>query len=258
MRSNRDRPATFTDSRDRGVSEVLAFILVFATIMGSVALLSTVGFQTMADFQEGEQLRNSERAMIALADNFNTALHSDSIETRNSELAVRGGTVTTGNGGTVVSIDFESSESGTIDRDVPLGVLAYQSGSDTIAYEGGGVVRSDGEGSVALKNPQLRCTPGSGGSDNGTAIISLVAIDSANRSIQTSGTLELEMNVTNHERTVYDVTGSNEVTVTSSSDYTTAWDGIRSTGGWSGGTCEHVDQAAVTVVTVDITYPNPR
>jgi hypothetical protein len=76
---------------DRAVSEVLSFVLVFGIILASVAVLSMTGFQAMQDSQRGEQLRNGERAMEALADNVNDVLRYDGIDQRRSELTLREG-----------------------------------------------------------------------------------------------------------------------------------------------------------------------
>jgi len=54
MRRKHPKTATRRRDHDRAVSDVLAFILVFAIILSSVALLSMTGFQAMEDYQEGE------------------------------------------------------------------------------------------------------------------------------------------------------------------------------------------------------------
>ncbi|MFC6767580.1 DUF7289 family protein [Natrinema soli] len=216
-------------------------MLVFATIIVSVALLSTFGMQAMTEYQEGEQLQNAERAMVSLSDNFDDVLRHDGIEQRYGELSLREGTITTGDSGTVVTIKSTSSK---IDEEVNLGEFTYQSGSDTIAYEGGGVLRSDGEGSVVLKRPSLTCR------EDGAAVISLIKTDSENRSIQSSGGLGVTMTETDRTRTTYD--DIDTVTVEAiDSDYDDAWDDVyNSSDEW---TC-NADRAVITIVTVDIEY----
>ncbi|QLK25459.2 hypothetical protein HYG81_15425 [Natrinema zhouii] len=222
---------------------MIAFMLVFATIIGSVALLSTFGIQAMTDYQEGEQLQNAERAMISLSDNFDDVLRHDGIEQRYGELSLREGTITTGNSGTDVTIE---DKNGVSLHDTNLGTFAYQSGSDTIAYEGGGVFRSDGEGSVVLKRPSLACRE-----DNGVAIISLIKVASEKRSIQSSGGLGVTMTETDRNRTVYDNIDTVTVTANTDSSYEGAWNDVyNSDDKW---TCE-ADRAVVTIVTVDIEY----
>lgn len=242
MISSQDRATAEPESGERAVSDMIAFMLVFATIIGSVALLSTFGMQAMTDYQEGEQLQNAERAMVSLSDNFDDVLRHDGIEQRYGELSLREGTVTTGDSGTVVTIN---SNSGKIDEKVNLGEFTYQSGSDTIAYEGGGVFRSNGEGSVALKRPSLTCR------EDGAAVISLIKIDSENRSIQSSGGLGVTMTEIDRTRTAYDDIGTVTVTADADAGYNDAWNDLYNDGTeW---TCD-ADRAIVTIVTVDIEY----
>lgn len=202
---------------------MIAFVLVFATILTSVALLSTVGFQSMTDYQEGEQLRNAERAMETLANNFNDVLRDEGIEQRTSGLSLREGTVTTGTGGTAVNISVNGTYIGdqvarnTSDGTaIDLGTFNYETGSDTIAYEGGGVVRaSNGGGSVVLERPQLKCS-------DDRAIISLVAIDADDRSLQSSGNAEFRIVSQHRETYVQENVDTVSVNVTET-DYDRAW-----------------------------------
>lgn len=245
MISRRNRRETGTSDADRAVSDMIAFVLVFAVIIGSVALLSTTGFQAMTDYQEGEQLRNAERAMVSLADNFNDVLRYDGIEQRYGELSLREGTITTGDSGTVVDITIENESDEVYNEPHDLGEFAYESGSDVIAYEGGGVVRSDGDGSVVLERPRLTC-------NSETAVISLIAVDSENRSIQSSGGLGLTMTETNSTRAVYD--GIDNVSIsTESTSYDGAWNDTLGGTTWS---CDNkeLDRAIVTIVTVELEY----
>jgi hypothetical protein len=251
MRTGPSRPITGPATRERGVSDVVAFVLVFATIIGSVTLLSTVGFQVMADYQENEQLRNAERAMGSLADNFNDLVRYDGIEQRYGELSLREGTIRTGSGGTDVTVAFENASGPDYDETYSLGEFAYESGDSVIAYEGGGIVRSarDG-GSAVLERPKLTCDP-----DSETALVSLVAIEAGDRSIRSSGGIGVTMTVTDRSRGVYDVDAvDDEVTVSVNTEYDRAWETILDDGEWNGGTCDGVDRVVVTVVTVDVTY----
>ena len=80
---------------ERGVSDVLAFMLVFAMILGSVILMSTTGMMAMQGYQEGEQSHNAQRAMQSLAANFDDVLRYDGVTERYGELSLRGGTIRT-------------------------------------------------------------------------------------------------------------------------------------------------------------------
>ncbi len=253
---------------DRAVSDVLAFILVFAIILSSVALLSATGFQAMEDYQEGEQLQNAERAMDALAVNFNDVVRYDGIEQRYGELSLREGTVSTGDSGTKLNISISGrdpigTDSGEFvgygdGTTADLGEFAYTTDGNRIAYEGSGLVRGDESESwsTVLKRPQLRC-----GDD--VALLSLVTISADDRSIQSSGGLGLTMSVEDRSSRVYPGEDNVSITVVDSA-YEDAWNSMLESEGWerSGGdtgTCDFggpssSGRVVVTIVDVDLTY----
>lgn len=250
---------------DRGVSEVIAFILTFAIILGSVGLLYTTAFGAMMDYQEAEQDTNAVRAMDSLTDNFNEVLRNNGVNQRYGELSLRDGRVATGDGGTKLNITIHrngSNETLGISDDrfvgygdgvtAELGEFAYESDAGSIAYEGGSLVRGDETGSVVLREPQIRCNPG-----RNTAIISLVAVSAEDRSIQTSSGLGIAMTVENRSSKVY--TGVNNVTIETEGDaaYEDAWTDILA--GWNGddGRCGDFGgdgRVVVTLVEADIEY----
>ncbi|WP_049923767.1 DUF7289 family protein [Halopiger djelfimassiliensis] len=249
MRRTESRSGAGEKWDDRAVSDVIAFILVFAIILSSVAVLSMTGFQAMEDYQETEQLRNAERAMTALSESFNDVIRYDGIEERKGELALREGTVTTGNSGTKLNVSVDGEPIGTKDGfshlgndAVDLGEFRYESGSDTIAYDGGAVLRESETGSVVLKDPHLKYSE-----ETDTAMISLVKVDAVNRSIQSSSQLGFEITVTDRTSVVYT---DADVAITLE-DGPEAWERIVEREGWDSGH-DDVDRVVITVVTVDV------
>ena len=247
---------------DRGISEVVAFILTFAIILGSVGLLYTTAFGAMTDYQESEQETNAVRAMDSLTDNFNDVLRSSGVNQRYGEISLRNGQITTSEGGTAVNITI-TNESGDVkllgnssgDRfagygngaTAELGEFAYESDNGKIAYEGGGLIRSEGSGSVVLREPQIRCDE-----ERQTAIISLVTISAENRSIQTSSGLGITMSVENRSSAVYTGDEVDTVEIAVDTEYETAWDGTDLEG--TCGADDGLDRAVVTIVEADIEY----
>ncbi|OIB57071.1 DUF7289 family protein [Natrialba sp. SSL1] len=258
MKRTEQPPGRFSGD-NRGVSEVIAFVLVFGIILSSVALLSMTGFQAMEDYQENEQLQNAERAMDALAENYNDVLQHSAIEERYAELSLREGTVSTGSDGTELTITIERSD-GTSDivkhdfdiggdstDSFNLGEFAYTTGSDTIAYDGGAVVRESDYGSAVVRHPHLKCS-------DDRAIISLVTIDADERSIQSSDGLGFTMSVDNRTTELYDEDIDNVSVSAGSSPAQTAWeDHILERGHWDEGECTAAE-VLVTVVEVSIEY----
>lgn len=235
---------------DRAVSEVLGFVLVFGIIIGSVALLAFVGFNAMTTYQEGEQLRNAERGMVSLGDNFNDVVRYDAIDERSGELALREGTITTGSGGASVTVD------GTEIEDQSLGTFEYSidSREDTIAYEGGGVFRGDSSGSVAISDPPVRCYEAADGDQ--VAIISLVAVEAADQSLMSSEVQEFT--AVKRSSTVESVDGVVTLEFEEESpNYQDGWDRTLENNGWtkSGNqfTCT-ADRALIQVVEINIEY----
>ncbi|QLG50541.1 DUF7289 family protein [Natrinema halophilum] len=261
MRRRRHETTKRGRTDDRAVTDMIAFILVFATIIGSVALLSTVGFQTMADYQDGEKLRNAERAMESLAVNFNAVMRHDGIDRRYGELALRDGSVSTGSGGTNVTILLNGNSSNVSANPIELGAFTYEAGSDTIAYEGGGVVRAGETGSAVVKRPQLMCHP-----EAETAVISLTAINATDRSIRSTDGLGFTMTERDRETQFED--GVTNVSIRMNTSYVRAWEMSFERSGWETtkstssdllATCEDdpdnpVNSVAITVVEADVEY----
>ena len=226
---------------ERGMSEVIAFTLVFAIIISSVVFLSMTGLQAMNDYQTSEQSLNAERAMTSLTANFNDVVQYDGVEKRYGELALRGGRVTADTGGTSVTIE---TSGGTLDTSYDLGAFTYESESGVIAYEGGGLIRATDESSVFLEEPMFTC-------NDDAALVSLVRIDSERSPLRSDGNVGVTMTRTGRTRTVYD---TSKVTVTvddPATEYDRAWQSIGTNGEW---TCSGVDRVAVTVVTVTVDY----
>ncbi|WP_246999987.1 DUF7289 family protein [Halosolutus gelatinilyticus] len=241
---------------DRGVTEVLGFILVFATILGSVGLLYMTGFQAMSDYQENEQLTNAERAMDSLADNFNDVARYDGVDQRYGELTLRGGTIRTGGESTTIEINTSKTDS----KEIELGSLVYESGSDTIAYEGGGVFRGNGEGSAVIKQPPIRCS-------GDTVVISIVKLEHDDeRSVQSSDGVGLTISEVGRERqtNMSEIESSpptRKVTITVVDDkpYGVGWGHALRRNGWSDAgsgeyVCKGVDRLELQLVTAKVDY----
>ncbi|GAB3668770.1 DUF7289 family protein [Halopiger thermotolerans] len=247
------RPTLPLQRDERAVSELIAFILVFGIILSSVAVLSVTGFQAMEDYQEVEQQRNADRAMTALAANFNDVLRSDGVEQRYGELTLRGGTITVDEGVALnVSVDGDFiGDKSEFDLDhvrdgnsLPLGAFTYESGDASVKYEGGSVVRTEATGSVALEEPRIRYDD-----DRDVAIVSLVVLEESGRSIQSHGGQGVTITVENRTSAVYRSTEVNVSVVSGDShgvwkdDILTDWSNERT-----------VDRVLVTVVEAKVEY----
>lgn len=54
---------------DRGVSDTLGFVFVFAIILSTVAVVTTIGMAGLQDTRDVERVNNAERAFDILGDN---------------------------------------------------------------------------------------------------------------------------------------------------------------------------------------------
>ncbi len=164
---------------DRAVSDVLAFTIVFSIIITSVALTYTIGFGAIQDAQEGEQSRNAERAMVALGTNFE-AVERGEVAGRAGQVALRGGALDVPDDATM-NVTVVNSSGATTSGDVTIGSLTYTQEETELAYQGGGVFRSDDGNSIVVQQPQVRC-----GDDRAVVTIVQLVSDESGISGQTS------------------------------------------------------------------------
>jgi hypothetical protein len=80
---------------NRGVSEALGFVLVFALIIGTISVVYATGIAGLHDAQQAEKLNNVERAFDVLADNVND-IHRSGAPSRATEVKLAGGSIGTG------------------------------------------------------------------------------------------------------------------------------------------------------------------
>jgi hypothetical protein len=143
---------------DRGVSEVIGFVLSFSVIILSVGLVFTYGFAAVQDMREAEQLNSAERAMEAVAGTLENLQRGD--PARASEVRVAGGQMDIRNRTRVtVTVEDSASPPGTLYRyDQPVGELIYSYQGTNLSYQTGAVFRaSDSGGGVLARRPTLVC-----------------------------------------------------------------------------------------------------
>lgn len=171
------------DGRDRAVSDVLAFTIVFSIIITSVILTYTIGFGALNDAQAGEQSRNAERAMSALGTNFE-AVERGEADSRAGQLALRGATLDVQDESTINVTVFDGGDA-TTSGDVAMRSVTYDQDDTELAYQGGGVFRSDDGNSVLVQEPHLRCS-------DDRAVVTVVQLVSDQDGIGGSTSVEVE------------------------------------------------------------------
>ncbi|MDZ5813061.1 hypothetical protein U4E84_17130, partial [Halorubrum sp. AD140] len=116
----------------------------------TIAVTFTVGLGGLEDAQLAERDTNVERAFDVLHDNFND-LSRDGVPSRATELRLGGGTLTTDANSRLA---INGSAGGGLANDSTA--VVYRGAGDTeIRYEYGAVIRTDGGGSVMIREPDL-------------------------------------------------------------------------------------------------------
>lgn len=146
---------------DRGVSNVVGYVLVFSLITVTIGAVFAVGITGVEDRREAERVANVERAFDVLDDNLRDVQRYGD-PNRATEVRLAGGALSVSGETRVVLADTDETD------DVENGTLAewtsrtvtYREGDTTIAYDAGALVRGDGDGSVMLSEPRFVAAAG--------------------------------------------------------------------------------------------------
>lgn len=202
---------------DRGVSDVIGYILVFSLVIATVGIVSVVGFAGLDERQEAEQMDNMERAFDVFDYNMED-VYLRGAPSRATEMRLGGGTLRYGNR---VNITVESGSSNVTARPRPL---IYADHDTEIVYTAGAIIRTDGDASVMLQRPPFRLDTG----DTDRLVVPL--IETSRPPDQTSAAGERTLRVTSTARSINGTvpTGLREptanVTVTVESPRADAWE----------------------------------
>jgi len=137
---------------DRAVSDVVGYVLIFSLIVATVGVVTTVGFGTLDDRQTAEQINNVERAFDVFANNMEN-VYRDGSPSRATEMRLSGGTLQYGES---VNITIQDADNSDVNHTVQVTPLIYSEGDTEIVYEGGAIIRDDGDGMVMRRAPPFR------------------------------------------------------------------------------------------------------
>ncbi len=244
---------------ERASTELVGFVLVFGTVVLGIATVSLAGFQVVQLEQDHRQVHHTDRALDGLSNDFDDILRIDGVSQRDHELAGGGGTIAPGEPGPQMEVAVDHAD-GTDTESWHLGSFGYEGGSHAVAYEGGGVFRTDESGEqTVLTEPRVRCT-------DETAIISVVTIEEDGRSIQSDGIVSITATETKSYRETFSDISSFEVGIETDRTSDRGWERVFADGWTETGdrwTCLDsdgpvVDSVTVHVVTIDIDYAPSR
>jgi hypothetical protein len=140
-----------TESRgggDRGLSDVLGYIIVFSLVVSAVLLVTAGGLAALEDARDAEQTQNAERAFDVIADNF-ASIYERNAPSRSSEIDLGNSELSYGNNVTVTVLRDDQELLSRSVRPVRMRVVDGR----TITYEGGAVFRRDGENIGMVRPP---------------------------------------------------------------------------------------------------------
>lgn len=174
----------------RGLSDVVAFVLMFGIIITSVGLVATFGLTELEEFDRDQKLNNADRTFELIARSLDEVEESQAT-VRTEAIDLGGGSITVSESS---SLTVSVTGSGTsYTESFPLNTLVYESEDTMIGYENGATyrVRQQSDSGIINHDPGLVCS-------DGTAVLSFVTVEAEqDRFLTGSGTLRITGRLTN-------------------------------------------------------------
>lgn len=139
---------------ERGVSDVIGFVLIFALITSTVGLVYTFGFTGLQDARDDERLANTERVFDILADNV-ADLHQRGAPSRATEIKLADATLGYGSE-TTLTVEVTNVGSPAPTYSTSLDPIVYEQRNSPVrlVYENGAVFRERrGESGTVVRRP---------------------------------------------------------------------------------------------------------
>jgi hypothetical protein len=141
---------------DRGVSEVISFVLVFSLIAATVGVVFVAGTSQLTETRDAEQLINAERAFDVMADNIGD-ITSENAPNRATELKLSGARLVLSDPVTW-NVSVEDNAGGTAfdtSEIYPIEYVAESAPKTAIVYTNGAVMRTERDGSSMKSTPNF-------------------------------------------------------------------------------------------------------
>ncbi|QCC50009.1 hypothetical protein DV733_01690 [Halapricum salinum] len=138
---------------DRGLSEVLGFALVFALVVSTVILVALIGFGSLEETRDAEELNNAERAFDVLADNM-ADIYEEGAPSRATEISLQSAQLQVGDP-IMMNVSAINASGGTEVNQFPIDPIVFESGDSKVLYAGGATFRTQGDNGVMVAGPPL-------------------------------------------------------------------------------------------------------
>lgn len=137
--------------RNRGQTETLGFVLVFAIITASIGIVYASGFTGLDNARQFEQTNNAQRAFEVFADNIEDITHRNA-PSRATEIKLAGSTLTVGE-----PISIRVNVTGTqFNESYSILPIIYDADTDErIIYVQGAVIRESNDEAVVLQESTM-------------------------------------------------------------------------------------------------------
>ncbi|RZN37497.1 MAG: hypothetical protein EFT35_06095 [Methanophagales archaeon ANME-1-THS] len=201
---------------NKGVSEVIGYLLMFAVVVTIVSVIYVSGMPVIDQTKDSSAITSMETVFLTLQGNMKkVAVGQSPVRTMHVNL-VKGTMSGQENAGNI-----------TIDKDgapvtIPFGNIEYTLGTQKIIYENGAIIEHSPGGNIIISEPLIFFTNYS--SDNADVFISVI---NASGTLSISGVLgQIQMgpyNVTRDTRVDYSADPASSVTITVNTRYAHAW-----------------------------------
>lgn len=139
--------------RDRAVSEILGYSLVFSLVIFSVAVVSVGGLTGYQNAEEFERQSNSQKAFDVLHNNLED-IYYQSAPSRGTEIDL-GETALTLEDPVVINVTVEGASRKEFQIESQPIVQDLGDDSGELVYEGGAVFQTTRDGSIILQRPPM-------------------------------------------------------------------------------------------------------
>jgi flagellin-like protein len=135
---------------DRGLSEVIGFVIMFSVVIAAVGVVSTFGLGSLSELNRDEQLNSAERSFTILSESFEE-IQQGTAPRRNGQISLNTGSITLRDQSDFrVTVDGPGGDD--YETNVDVRSLEYAQGNAVLSYENGGTFRSE-RGNAGLQSP---------------------------------------------------------------------------------------------------------
>lgn len=195
---------------DRAVSDVLGYVLIFALITGSVALVYATGYGSLTNVRDAERFNNAERAFDVLDSNVEDVVY-DHAPSRATEIKLSDSTIGYGDP-TTFNVTFGYGES--IETEV-VPVRFGIGDEKELVYSNGAIIRRDGQNSVMRDEPNFIFGE--------RTVLPIIDSRAQSRAISGSGRVLVRTEMSKQDVYNYTTNSTYNITLNVTSQQTDAW-----------------------------------